>query len=180
MASQSLKISRKKLTSLERQFMKNMKNLPFNPLNLPRSMQDVMNLIQNNSGENPNMKYPLEVEPLLEEFAGLLGATNFRRVRALPGPKGRWGICAHNVAQKVEEFGGEVVYGLLISICNIGVRGSYHVIWKHKGQYLDVTELPRGIPNTYLLLEIEQPPLDVLSGAVGLFPKDSIMFVNGK
>ena len=83
---------------------------------------------------------------LLQQFTKLIGLEN-QPIMTIPiwsGSKGRYGICSINIEKYVENFGGEPVFVVTIEMTNDHILAAWHVIWKYKEEYFEVTEPEKG------------------------------------
>ena len=80
---------------------------------------------------------------LIKDFTLLIHGFDFNKivlVQSLPGPKGKFGNCSINCREKVQQFGGEIVYGIQIDIDDNNIYGTFHCIWKYNNKLFDVTD----------------------------------------
>lgn len=66
------------------------------------------------------------------------------QVSSLPGPKGTFGDCSKHCKAKVTQFGGEVIYGIIIDLDDSNVYATFHCIWKYNNKLFDVTQPEMG------------------------------------
>lgn len=75
----------------------------------------------------PITKSDIHVEKMLTLMPEARG---LRNVRVLPGPKDRVGWCSMSVQQKVIQFGGELIYGIMLyHVSDLAIRGIRHAIF---------------------------------------------------
>jgi SEC-C motif len=85
---------------------------------------------------------PPEISPLVTKFCATLSdaAPEYVVVR----PEGKAGYCHPNVKKKVDEEGGEIVYGRMIWLGKAMIEAEWHAVWQKDGCLVDVTAKPDG------------------------------------
>jgi hypothetical protein len=112
--------------------------------NITLRLINFMNLFPNLRIPNLENKFEYKiVSEFVQSFHGF-DINKITKVQALPGPKGEFGQCSKHCKEKVKQYGGEVIYGIIIDIDDNIIYATFHCVWKYNNKLLDVTKPEYG------------------------------------